>query len=96
MIRMEVIGNRSIQDDFFERLEAGQAGLHYTLFPEVQGAGFAGPRRGDHVWPEENFVYVAYTDDAEEARRVRAVVDELRDIFEDEGIRFFATRGADL
>lgn len=96
MIRMEVIGNRSIQEDFFERLQAEQVGLHYTLFPEVHGAGFAGPRRGDHIWPEENFVYVAYTDEPEEARRVRAIVDDLKSVFADEGMRFFATRGVDL
>lgn len=96
MIRMEVIGNRSIQDDFFERLQQEEVGLHYTLFPEVHGSGFAGPRRGDHVWPEENFVYVAYTSEAEEARRVRAIVEDLKEIFEDEGIRFFATQGVDL
>lgn len=96
MIRMEVIGNRSIQDDFFERLKAADVGLHYTLFPQVQGSGFAGLRRGDHVWPEENFVYVAYTDEPEDARTVRSIVDDLRGVFEDEGIRFFATRGADL
>lgn len=96
MIRIEVVGNRSIQEDFFDRLQAEQVGLHYTLFPEVQGAGFAGPRRGDHVWPEENFVYVAYTDEAEDARRIRTIVEELRGLFEEEGIRFFATRGADL
>lgn len=96
MIRMEVIGNRSIQDDFFEQLQKAEVGLHYTLFPEVHGAGFAGPRRGDHVWPEENFVYVAYTSEEEEARRVRAIVEDLKEIFADEGIRFFATRGADL
>ncbi len=96
MIRMEVIGNRSIQDDFFERLQQENVGLHYTLFPAVHGAGFAGPRQGDHVWPEENFVYVAYTDEAEDARRVRAIVEDLKEIFADEGIRFFATPGADL
>ena len=96
MIRMEVIGNRSIEEDFFERLQAADVGQHYTLFPEAQGSGFAGPRRGDHIWPEENFVYVAYTDEPNEARQVRSIVAELREIFKDEGIRFFATRGADL
>lgn len=96
MIRMEVIGNRSVQEDFFERLRAEEVGSHYTLFPEVHGSGFAGPRRGDHVWPEENFVYVAYTDEPEEARRVRSIVEDLKKIFEDEGIRFFATQGAAL
>ena len=96
MIRIEVVGNRSIQDDFFERLQKEEVGLHYTLFPVVHGAGFAGPRRGDHIWPEENFVYVAYTDEVEDARRVQTIVSDLKAVFENEGLRFFATQGADL
>ena len=54
-ICVEVIANRSIQEDFHERLRKRGIGAHYTLFPEVQGTGYAGPRRGDHIWPEENF-----------------------------------------
>jgi hypothetical protein len=94
-IRIEVIANRSVQDDFFELLNAAEVGEHYTLFPEVQGAGHAGPRRGDHIWPEENFVYVAYVAEAE-ARTIREQVEALRSRFETEGIRMFATRGVDV
>lgn len=94
-LRIEVIANRSVQEDFFELLEAAEIGGHYTLFPEVQGAGHAGPRRGDHIWPEENFVYVAYVT-AEEARAIRTQVETLRSKFETEGIRMFATQGVDL
>ncbi|MFW5826753.1 MAG: PG0541 family transporter-associated protein [Alkalispirochaeta sp.] len=94
-IRVEVIANRSIQEDFFELLEAAEVGGHYTLLPEVQGAGHAGPRRGDHIWPEENFVYVTYVTEAE-ARRIREQVEAVRSRFETEGIRMFATRGVDV
>jgi hypothetical protein len=94
-VRVEVVGNRSIQADFFERIEKRGVGGHYTLFPEVQGAGHAGPRRGDHIWPEENFLYFAYVDE-ESARTIRDEVDALREQFEDEGVRFFATRSLDL
>jgi len=95
MIRVEVIANRSVQEDFFEALAKAGAGTYYTLFPEVQGAGNAGPRRGDHIWPEENFVYVAYVS-IDEARAIRSVTDTLRSAFPDEGIRFFAVRGTDV
>jgi uncharacterized protein (DUF488 family) len=95
MIRVEVIANRSVQEDFFDALAEAGAGTHYTLFPEVQGAGNAGPRRGDHIWPEENFVYVAYVK-VEEARAIRSVTEALGQTFPDEGIQFFAVRGTDV
>ena len=95
LFRVEVIANRSIQEDFFERLKESRLDTHYTLFPEVQGSGNHGLRRGDHIWPEENFVYVAYITKSE-ARTVQAHVTELVTRFPDEGIRFFVTRGVSL
>ena len=95
IIRVEVIANRSVEEDFFELLGKAEVGAHYTLFPEVQGAGLAGPRRGDHIWPEENFVYITYVSEAE-ARTIREQVEKVRARFGTEGIRMFATRGVDL
>lgn len=95
MIRVEVIANRSVQEDFFEKLRNAGIGSHYTLFPEVHGAGDAGPRRGDHIWPEENFVWVSYLD-REDALVIRRIVDDLRERFPDEGLRLFASQGVDL
>lgn len=95
MIRVEVVANRAIQEDFFERLEAAGIGAHYTLFPEAQGAGDAGPKRGDHIWPEENFVWVSYTDESC-ARQIYTIASDLREKFPDEGIRCFGTQAVDL
>jgi len=91
-VRVEVIANRSVQEDFFERLKDANIGTHYTLYPVVQGAGDNGPRRGDHIWPEENFVYVTYVN-ITEARTIRTITDDLTRIFPTEGIRFFAAQG---
>ena len=92
IVRVEVIANRSIREDFFEALSRREVGLYHTLVSDVQGVGHAGPRRGDHIWPEENFLYIAYVSTGD-ARVIRAEVDALRERFPDEGIRFFATRG---
>ena len=95
ILRVEVVANRSVQEDFFELLtRAGLAG-HYTLFPEVQGAGDAGPRRGDHIWPEENFLFIAYVSRAE-AVMIRDLIRDLQERFSSEGIRIFATPTAEL
>jgi hypothetical protein len=95
MIRVEVIANRSVEEDFFDGLRAAELNLHYTLFPEVYGTGAAGPRRGDHIWPEENFVFVCYADMAT-AQKLAGVVSRLRERFPDEGVQVFATQGIDL
>ncbi len=94
-VRVEVIANRSVQEDFFERLRAAGVGTHYTLFPEVHGAGGAGLRRGDHVWPEENFVYITYVS-LEDAGVLKRETEALRADFPDEGIRFFAVQGLEV
>lgn len=95
MIRVEVIGNRSIQEDFFDRLAEREVGQSHTLFPEVQGVGNSGPRQGDHVWPEENFVFFAYVE-REEARAIKEIVMELKRVFEGEGMKFFATEATEV
>lgn len=95
MVRLEIVANRSVQEDLFERLRREDLLKHYTLFPEVQGDGTSGPRRGDHIWPEENFVMVAYVTKAQ-AVQTKAVIQDLKQFFTDEGIRIFATRAVEL
>ncbi len=94
-VRVEIIANRSIQEDLFEQLHAKSLAELHTLLPETQGVGLSGPRRGDHIWPEENFVLITYVDEAE-ARSIRDVVNELRGRFPDEGITLFAVPAYDL
>jgi hypothetical protein len=38
-LRVEVVANRSVQEDFFELLEGADTGREYILIPEVQGQG---------------------------------------------------------
>lgn len=96
MIRIEVVGNRSIQEDFFELLEREGVGLHYTLIPEAHGNGYSGMRRGDHIFPEENFVFFSWVEDEDRGRVIKDIVEELRTRFPDEGIAFFVSACVDL
>jgi hypothetical protein len=57
--------------------------------------GNSGPRQGNHVWPEENFVFFAYVE-REEARAIKELVMELKELFEGEGIKFFATEATEV
>ncbi len=88
MKRIEIVGNRSVQEELFELLERGRAATHYTLVPEVHGAGNSDPKQGDSTWPEYNFLLIVYCDDAE-ADRIAEAVRELKKIFPDEGVKLF-------
>ncbi len=88
MKRIEIIANRSIEEDMMEAFEKAGVASCYTKIPEVMGVGNSGPRMGDHVWPEENFVLIVYCED-EEAGRIRDVVGELKEFFVSEGIKLF-------
>ena len=89
MVRLELIANRSIEADFFDRLQrSGLDEVHYTKVPVVLGVGDSGPRQGDHVWPEENFLLLMYCEE-DTADRLTDVVRELKRAFPDEGVKLF-------
>jgi nitrogen regulatory protein PII len=88
MKRIEIIANRSIEEDMFEAFEKAGVAQHYTKIPEVMGVGNSGPRMGDHIWPEENFILIVYCED-DEAEGIKRVTGELKEFFVNEGIKLF-------
>jgi hypothetical protein len=88
MKRIEVIGNRSIEDDLFDRFKMNNVVKYYTKIPIVHGVGSSGPRMGDHVWPEENFMLIIYCDEAE-ADTIQKSIEEVKKYFKDEGLKMF-------
>jgi hypothetical protein len=86
--RIEIIANRSVQEELFDLMARRKVGASYTLVPQVHGAGRSEPKQGDNVWPEYNFMLIVYCDEAEAAGIVE-VVRELKRIFPDEGVRLF-------
>jgi hypothetical protein len=88
MKRIEIFANVSVQDALFEAFESRGIAHHYSIVPVIHGSGSSGPRHGDEVWPEENFMLVVYCSDTE-AARIRRAVNEVKASFEDEGIRMF-------
>jgi hypothetical protein len=95
MQRLEIIANRSVEEDLFDLFRRKDLSPFYTKLPEAQGVGDSGPRMGDHVWPEENFLMIVYCED-EEAAALQAAVGELKELFPDEGIRLFAVEARRL
>ena len=88
MKRIEIIANRSIQEDMLDAFKKADIVKHYTLIPVVLGVGNSGPRMGDHIWPEENFSLIIYCDEPE-SLKIKEVISELKSFFTNEGIKLF-------
>ncbi|MBN2445024.1 MAG: hypothetical protein JXJ04_26955 [Spirochaetales bacterium] len=88
MHRIEIIANKSIEGDMFDLFKRKNIVNHYTKIPSVYGVGTSGPRMGDHIWPEENFVLIIYCS-AEEADAIKVVITDLKRLFKQEGIKLF-------
>jgi hypothetical protein len=88
MIRIEVIANHSVEENILEAFRNEGVGKFYTKLPSVYGVGSAGPRMGDAIWPEENFVLVIWCEE-EEARGIARAVAKIKAQFPDEGIKLF-------
>jgi hypothetical protein len=88
MKRIEVIGNRSIEDDLFDRFRLNGVVKYYTKIPVVHGVGTSGQRMGDHIWPEENFMLIVYCDE-KEAEIIQKSIEEVKKYFKDEGLKMF-------
>ena len=92
-MRMEIIANHSVEEDILEAMQSRGVGGYYTKIPSVQGVGSSNPRLGDPIWPEENFLLIIYCGE-EEAERITRAVAEVKNRFQDEGIKLFAVNDA--
>lgn len=88
MNRIELISNRSVQAEIVEALEAAIDDFYYTVLPVVHGRGRQRRKLGSAIWPEENFMLIAYADD-EDAAAAKRVVQGIKERFPAEGIKLF-------
>lgn len=93
--RIEIISNQSVQDDITELLEQEIPELEYTLIPVVHGRGKRAKKLGTTTWPEQNFLLFAYTS-YEDARRAKAIIENVKLRFPGEGISMFCSEEVDL
>jgi hypothetical protein len=94
MIRIEIIANHSVEENIHEALATEQVAKYYTRYPSVMGVGRSGPKMGDAIWPEENFVLVVWCEEAE-ARGIERAVATVKERFPGEGIKLFGLRSGD-
>jgi hypothetical protein len=88
MKRLEIIANKSVQENILQSLEAHIEEFAYTLIPAAHGKGKAGQRMGTAIWPEENCIIISYVS-YEQAEAAKALVEELKAQFPREGIAMF-------
>lgn len=88
MKRIEIIANRSVEEDLFDIFNKKDIVSYYTKIPVVFGVGKSDPKMGNHIWPEENFMLIVYCEE-DEADKIIDGVKELKEIFHDEGIKLF-------
>jgi hypothetical protein len=91
MKRVEIIANRSIQEDLFDYFEKHELDHHYTIMPLVYGRGSSGPRKGDAIWPEENFLMIIYCEEVE-VEKIAAAIREMKSYFPEEGTKMFVAQ----
>ena len=56
MCKIEIIANKSVEEDIVEALELAMPSLRYTIIPEAIGKGSRDRKLGNVTWPELNFV----------------------------------------
>jgi nitrogen regulatory protein PII len=88
MNRIEIIANRSVEENILEGLAKEEVGKFYTMIPSVFGVGACGPRMGTAVWPEENFALIIWCED-DEAESIKQAIAKVKEKFPGEGIKLF-------
>ncbi len=89
MIRVEIIANRSVQDEIMEHLERDVPDILYTIVPIVHGRGSRDRKLGTATWPEENFMLITWVDGTV-ARQIEGIVGAIKQRFPNEGIKIFS------
>ncbi|GHU42783.1 hypothetical protein FACS1894190_12510 [Spirochaetia bacterium] len=87
-MRIEVIANNSVEENIFEAFKEEGVAKFYTKFNGAHGVGTSGPRMGDAIWPEENFVLVIWCD-LKEALGIERALKKIKGQFPAEGIKLF-------
>ncbi len=91
MYRVEIIANKSVEEDISETLEAYIPNILYTIIPLAYGKGKLNRKMGTTSWPETNFVMVSYIED-DDLCKIKAVVKAIKEKFKDEGIKMFVLK----
>ena len=88
MKRMELIANRSVENEIIIALEEKIHNFYYTMLPQIHGRGKTRYRLGTAIWPEMNFLLISYLND-KDASDAEAAIRVVKEKFPKEGIKLF-------
>lgn len=91
MTRIEIISNKSVEEDITETLENYVPGILYTTIPLAYGRGKNDRKLGTSTWPEKNFIMISYVED-DQVEKIKLVVEGIKEKFPEEGIKLFCIR----
>ncbi len=91
MCRIEIIANKSVEDDITETLEQYVPGILYTTVPLAYGRGGDDRKLGTSTWPETNFLLISYIEDTS-LEMAKAVIKGVKERFKGEGIKMFIVK----
>lgn len=95
MLRIEILSNKSIEEDITDSLEQYVPGILYTKIPVVYGRGGDDYKLGTTTWPETNFALISYIED-KDLDMVKAVVKGVKERFKREGVKLFVVKAEEL
>ena len=95
MVRIEIVANKSVEDDITQTLERYVQGILYTKIPLAYGRGGDDRKLGNTTWPETNFVLTSYVCD-DQLATVKSVIRGVKRKFPSEGIKLFALKALEL
>jgi hypothetical protein len=95
LYRLEIIANHSVEENILDAFADAGVAKFYTRYAGVYGVGTSGPRMGDAVWPEENFVLTIWCDE-EEVWGIQKALARVKQQFPGEGIKMFGFNVDDL
>ena len=88
MKRMELMANRSVENEIISALEEHIQDFYYSILPQIHGKGKTRYRLGTATWPETNFMLISYLED-EDAARAQVAIRAVKERFPREGIKVF-------
>ena len=95
LTRIEIIFSQALEEDFMQEFKAEKLAARYTKLANVMRAGYSNPRLGDAVWPQLNMMYIIYCSE-EEADRIIAICQKLREKYMAEGIACFKSSAEEV
>lgn len=94
MYRVELISNKSVEEDIVEALEHYIPDLQYSSIPLVYGRGGDDRKMGTATWPETNFIMISYIQD-QQLETFKKVIAAIKQKFSSEGIKMFVIKSED-